>query len=166
MGLSINDSVYSCVFFFLTGLHFFHLLFGLLLLSLLFWSCSFPVHFFPFSLFILLSGTSRMRVDWKTGSRWVMNWTDDGFPLTLESVVGKGVRNRFISCLFLFDSLSFSLFPLVPYVIALSRRQFVSELLASRHLSFCSSRITARYLFHLTFMVYISGESNKQGEVH
>merc|ERR1712061_759619 len=31
MGLSINDSVYSSVFFFLTGLHFFHLLFGLLL---------------------------------------------------------------------------------------------------------------------------------------
>merc|ERR1711912_201960 len=27
MGLSINDSVYSSVFFFLTGLHFFHLLF-------------------------------------------------------------------------------------------------------------------------------------------
>ena len=41
MGLSINDSVYSCLFFFLTGLHFFHLLVGLLLLSLLFWSCSF-----------------------------------------------------------------------------------------------------------------------------
>ena len=41
MGLPINDSVYSCVFFFLTGLHFFHLLLGLLLLSLLFWSCSF-----------------------------------------------------------------------------------------------------------------------------
>merc|ERR1712179_702600 len=40
-GYSINDSVYSCVFFFLTGLHFFHLLVGLLLLSLLFWSCSF-----------------------------------------------------------------------------------------------------------------------------
>merc|ERR1712217_777675 len=32
MGLSINDSVYSSLFFFLTGLHFFHLLFGLLLL--------------------------------------------------------------------------------------------------------------------------------------
>jgi heme/copper-type cytochrome/quinol oxidase subunit 3 len=46
MGLSINDSVYSCVFFFLTGLHFFHLLFGLLLLSLLFWSCSFSIFFF------------------------------------------------------------------------------------------------------------------------
>merc|ERR1711979_146306 len=30
MGLSINDSVYSCLFFFLTGLHFFHLLLGLL----------------------------------------------------------------------------------------------------------------------------------------
>ena len=41
MGLSINDSVYSCLFFFLTGLHFLHLLFGLLLLCLLFWSCSF-----------------------------------------------------------------------------------------------------------------------------
>merc|ERR1711897_114770 len=40
MGLTINDSVYSCVFFFLTGLHFFHLVVGLLLLSLLFWSCS------------------------------------------------------------------------------------------------------------------------------
>merc|ERR1712007_124630 len=32
MGLSINDSVSSCLFFFLTGLHFFHLLLGLLLL--------------------------------------------------------------------------------------------------------------------------------------
>merc|ERR1712117_788294 len=41
MGLSINDSVYSSVFFFLTGLHFFHLLLGLLLLSPSFWSCSF-----------------------------------------------------------------------------------------------------------------------------
>merc|ERR1712176_762450 len=41
MGLSINDSVYSCVFFFLTGLHFFHLLVGLFLLSLFFWGCSF-----------------------------------------------------------------------------------------------------------------------------
>ena len=40
MGLSINDSVYSCLFFFLTGLHFFHLLVGLLLCCLLFWSCS------------------------------------------------------------------------------------------------------------------------------
>ena len=46
MGLSINDSVYSCVFFFLTGLHFFHLLLGLLLLSLLFWSCSFSSFIF------------------------------------------------------------------------------------------------------------------------
>eukprot|EP00415_Alexandrium_ostenfeldii_P002824 UN2824 len=41
MGLSINDSVYSCLFFFLTGLHFFHLLLGLFLLGLLFWGCSF-----------------------------------------------------------------------------------------------------------------------------
>merc|ERR1712209_404744 len=37
MGLSINDSVYSSVFFFLTGLHFFHLLLGLFLLGLFFW---------------------------------------------------------------------------------------------------------------------------------
>merc|ERR1739836_233898 len=42
MGLSINDPVYSSLFFFLTGLHFFHLLFGLLLLSLFFWGCGFP----------------------------------------------------------------------------------------------------------------------------
>merc|ERR1712194_801470 len=36
MGLSINDSVYSSLFFFLTGLHFFHLLFGLFLCCLFF----------------------------------------------------------------------------------------------------------------------------------
>merc|ERR1712007_334075 len=42
MGLSINDSVYSSLFFFLTGLHFFHLLVGLFLLCLFFWGCSFP----------------------------------------------------------------------------------------------------------------------------
>merc|ERR1712226_443429 len=42
LGLSINDSVYSSLFFFLTGLHFFHLLVGLLLLGLFFWGCSFP----------------------------------------------------------------------------------------------------------------------------
>merc|ERR1712217_761331 len=41
MGLSIIDSVYSCLFFFLTGLHFFHLLVGLFLVCLFFWSCSF-----------------------------------------------------------------------------------------------------------------------------
>merc|ERR1711904_481189 len=41
MGLLINDSVYSSVFFFLTGLHFFHLVVGLFLLSLFFWGCSF-----------------------------------------------------------------------------------------------------------------------------
>merc|ERR1712241_912452 len=41
MGLSINDSVYSSLFFFLTGLHFFHLLFGLLFCCLFFWGCFF-----------------------------------------------------------------------------------------------------------------------------
>ena len=35
------DSVYNCVFFFLTGLHFIHLLLGLLLISPHFHSCSF-----------------------------------------------------------------------------------------------------------------------------
>merc|ERR1712193_105304 len=42
MGLSINDSVYSSAFFFLTALHFFHLVVGLFLLSLFFWGCSLP----------------------------------------------------------------------------------------------------------------------------
>merc|ERR1712066_1178403 len=41
MGLSIYDSVYSSLFFFLTGLHFFHLLVGLFLSCLFFWGCSF-----------------------------------------------------------------------------------------------------------------------------
>ena len=41
MGLSINDSVYSCLFFFLTGLHFFHVVVGIILISILFWSCSY-----------------------------------------------------------------------------------------------------------------------------
>merc|ERR1712046_49756 len=42
MSLSINDSVYSSVFFFLTRLHFFHLVVGLFLLSLFFWGSTFP----------------------------------------------------------------------------------------------------------------------------
>merc|ERR1711982_243675 len=42
MGLSINDSVYSSLFFFITGLHFFHLIVGLFLCCLFFWGCSFP----------------------------------------------------------------------------------------------------------------------------
>merc|ERR1711934_142395 len=47
MGLSFSDSVYSCLFFFLTGLHFFHLVLGLLLISLIFWGSSFSskIHF-------------------------------------------------------------------------------------------------------------------------
>merc|ERR1712187_486439 len=48
MGLFINDSVYSSLFFVLTGLHFFHLVVGLFLVSLFFWSCSFPYKVFPF----------------------------------------------------------------------------------------------------------------------
>merc|ERR1712243_183582 len=45
MSLLINDSVYSSLFFFLTGLHFFHLFLSLLLCCLIFWSCSFPSSF-------------------------------------------------------------------------------------------------------------------------
>merc|ERR1712045_228993 len=41
MGLSINDSVHSSCFFFLTGLHFFHLLVGLFLVSLFYFANSF-----------------------------------------------------------------------------------------------------------------------------
>merc|ERR1712010_322812 len=48
MGLSINDSVYSSVFFFLTGLHFFHLVVGLFLLSLFFWGSTFLSHVYTF----------------------------------------------------------------------------------------------------------------------
>merc|ERR1712072_268066 len=48
MGLLINDSVYSCVFFFLTGLRFFHLVVGLFLLSLFFWGSTFPSHVYTF----------------------------------------------------------------------------------------------------------------------
>merc|ERR1711862_1082237 len=51
MGLSINDSFYSCIFFFLTGLHFFHLVLGLLLISLFYWGCSFPFKIFFLFLF-------------------------------------------------------------------------------------------------------------------
>merc|ERR1712066_902418 len=42
MGLSINDSLYSSLFFFVTGVHFFHLILGLFLLCLFFCCCSFP----------------------------------------------------------------------------------------------------------------------------
>merc|ERR1712123_109209 len=48
MGLTINDSVYSSVFFFLTGLHFFRLVVGLFLLSLFSWSSTFPSHVYTF----------------------------------------------------------------------------------------------------------------------
>merc|ERR1712099_169319 len=36
IGLSINDSLYSSLFFFVTGVHFFHLILGLFLLCLFF----------------------------------------------------------------------------------------------------------------------------------
>jgi heme/copper-type cytochrome/quinol oxidase subunit 3 len=34
LGFYVNDSVYGCVFFFLSGLHFFHVVVGLILLSI------------------------------------------------------------------------------------------------------------------------------------
>ena len=37
LGFYINDSVYSSVFFFLTGLHFFHVVLGIILISILLW---------------------------------------------------------------------------------------------------------------------------------
>lgn len=40
LAYSINDSLYSCLFFFLTALHFFHLILGILLLFLIFFSGS------------------------------------------------------------------------------------------------------------------------------
>merc|ERR1712226_1707109 len=41
LALSINDSVYGSVFFFLTGLHSFHVVVGLILLSFVLWSSNF-----------------------------------------------------------------------------------------------------------------------------
>merc|ERR1712178_102321 len=41
LGLSVNDSVYGSLFFFLTGLHFFHVVVGLILISLVLWSSCF-----------------------------------------------------------------------------------------------------------------------------
>lgn len=49
LAYSINDSLYSCLFFFLTALHFFHLILGILLLFLIFFSGSFH-SFVSFSL--------------------------------------------------------------------------------------------------------------------
>merc|ERR1712122_130707 len=43
LGMSINDSVYSSCFFFLTGLHFFRLLVGLILCTIFFWGSSFSL---------------------------------------------------------------------------------------------------------------------------
>ena len=46
LAYSINDSLYSCLFFFLTALHFFHLILGILLLFLIFFSGSVFLLFF------------------------------------------------------------------------------------------------------------------------
>jgi len=45
LGFYINDSVYSSVFFFLTGLHFFHVVLGIILISILLWSCLYNYYF-------------------------------------------------------------------------------------------------------------------------
>ena len=80
MGLSINDSVYSSVFFFLTGLHFFHLVIGLLLVSLLPWNCSF--YFLSFSIIEtgrriwnprIINGKGRR--SWKERDKRQRSWT-------------------------------------------------------------------------------------------
>jgi len=76
MCLSINDSVYSCLFFFLTGLHFFHLLVGLLLCYLFFCNCNFispeidlllsGMDFWP----VKISGSS---VKYRKSYLWIIN---------------------------------------------------------------------------------------------
>ena len=66
MGLSINDSVYSCLFFFLTGLHFFHLLVGLFLCCLFFYNCSFSS--FSSSFFLHLRQPRRDYYHWNLGN--------------------------------------------------------------------------------------------------
>merc|ERR1711904_743021 len=58
-----NDSVYGSVFFFLTGLHFFHLVVGLFLLSLFFWGSS-----FPFKVFLYLNLRSSVHLFYNLGN--------------------------------------------------------------------------------------------------
>merc|ERR1711998_804585 len=40
-GLLINDTVYMCLFFYITGLHFFHLFVGLIIACVFFYGCNF-----------------------------------------------------------------------------------------------------------------------------
>merc|ERR1712241_1213507 len=53
MGFSINDSVCSSLYFFVTGLHFFHLSVGLFLCCIFFWNCSFGIIILKFESLIL-----------------------------------------------------------------------------------------------------------------
>jgi len=57
MGLHINDNVLGSVFFTLTGLHFFHLVVGLILLSLFFWCCTFSYRQIRAPKYIIISIT-------------------------------------------------------------------------------------------------------------
>ena len=61
LAYSINDSLYSCLFFFLTALHFFHLILGILLLFLIFFLGSFQPPLVPF-LFLSLTMKRTKRV--------------------------------------------------------------------------------------------------------
>merc|ERR1711896_53733 len=105
MGLLINDSVYSCVFFFLTGLHFFHLVVGLFLLSLFFWSCSFPI---KMNIFCLLM-TSEVHLFYNLQIfywhfleiLWLFIWkVDPGHAGCLHFRRIRGMRGRILRSLY------------------------------------------------------------------
>jgi len=66
-----------------SGLHFFHLLLGLLLLSLLFWSCSFSIQKSSMKVRNRTEGEMRMNDD-------SLENISDGFPVLMSKGVSDG----------------------------------------------------------------------------
>ena len=91
MGLSINDSVYGCVFFFLTGLHFFHLLVGLFLLSLLFFTSNFSYYIILTAAYTILFFHAAVINEW-----WKIRLVEDKEITRNSSILnmdGHSLRN-------------------------------------------------------------------------
>jgi hypothetical protein len=79
LAYSINDSLYSCLFFFLTALHFFHLILGILLLFLIFFSGSFVLPSLFASLTLPTPYNKRLTVSsgFIAGKRQPIKWRKD-----------------------------------------------------------------------------------------
>lgn len=113
LAYSINDSLYSCLFFFLTALHFFHLILGILLLFLIFFLGSFR------SVLLSYSVIMKWREEWKHETKR-KNWNpllasflpfspfpsfsfvfhsikrqhEENILIELKQRKGKGIRNK------------------------------------------------------------------------